>query len=140
MRQRGSDSWELRAYLGTDPETGRRRYATRTIRGTQRAAHGALAELVEDAARAPSVGARSTVDLLLREWMTAASPNWAASTVRQVESVVRHHLAPALDSIVIGELTTADIDAFYGELRRQGLSAGTVRRVHGVLHAALAQA
>jgi integrase len=72
--------------------------------------------------------------------MTAASPNWAASTVRQVESVVRHHLAPALGSIVIGELTTADIDAFYGELRRQDLSAGTVRRVHGVLHAALAQA
>jgi hypothetical protein len=67
MRQRGSGSWELRAYLGTDPETGKRRYATRTIRGTQRAAQRALAELVEDAARAPSVGARSTVDRLLRD-------------------------------------------------------------------------
>jgi integrase len=72
--------------------------------------------------------------------VSAASPNWAATTVRQVESVVRHHLVPALGEVVVGELTTAEIDAFYGDPRRQDLSAGTVRRVHGVLHAALAQA
>ena len=140
MRQRGSDSWELRAYLGTDPETGKRRYATRTVRGTKRAAQCALVELVDDASHAPRAGARSTVAVLLREWMAASSPNWAATTVRQVESVVRHHLVPGLGEVVVGELTTAQVDGFYGDLRRDGLSAGTVRRIHGVLHAALAQA
>jgi len=53
MRRRGSHSWELRAYLGTDPETGKCRYATRTVRGTKRAAQRALVELVQDAAHAP---------------------------------------------------------------------------------------
>ena len=140
MRQRGSGSWELRVYLGTDVETGKARYATRTVRGTKRAAQQALTELVEDAGNAPRAGARSTLEALLGEWIAAASPNWSASTVRQVESVARRHLVPTLGPIVVGELTTAQVDAFYGNLRRDGLSAGTVRRIHGVLHAALAQA
>jgi hypothetical protein len=71
MRQRGRGTWELRAYLGLDPDTGRRRYATRTVHGTRRAATVALAELVEDAAysrlRAGTVGG------LLERWITAAS-------------------------------------------------------------------
>jgi len=140
MRQRGSGSWELRVYAGTDPETRTRRYLTRTVHGTRRAAERALAELVVDASHAPRVGARSKVATLLGEWFAAASPNWAATTVRQVDSVLRHHLVPALGAIPVGELATAHIDALYGDLRRDGLSAGTVRRIHGVLHAALEQA
>src|SRR5260221_666894 len=111
MRQRGSDSWELRAYLGTDSETGKRRYATRTVRGTKRAAQQALVELVRDASNAPRAGARSTVAVLLREWVSAASPNWAATTERQVQSVVRHHLEPCLGDVLVGELTAARVDA-----------------------------
>jgi hypothetical protein len=131
---------ELRVYLGTDPETGKRRYATRTVRGSKRAAQGALVELVDDASHAPRAGARSTVPVLVSEWVAASSPNWAPTTVRQVESVVRHHLEPHLGAVVVGELTAARVDAFYGTLRREGLTAGTVRRIHGVLRAALAQA
>jgi len=40
MRQRGA-SWELRVYLGRDPLTGKKRYATRTVRGGKRGADGA---------------------------------------------------------------------------------------------------
>lgn len=35
MRQRSSGSWELRVYIGVDPETRRRRYRTKTVRGTR---------------------------------------------------------------------------------------------------------
>jgi hypothetical protein len=35
LRPRGANSWELRVYQGTDPTTGRQRYATRTIRGSR---------------------------------------------------------------------------------------------------------
>ena len=37
MRQRGV-SWELRVFLGHDPLTGKKRYATRTVRGGKREA------------------------------------------------------------------------------------------------------
>jgi hypothetical protein len=46
MRQRGRGTWELRVYIGVDPDTRQRRYATRTVHGTRRAATVAMAELV----------------------------------------------------------------------------------------------
>ena len=50
MRQRGRGTWELRVYLGLDPDSRPRRYASRTVHGARRAATVALAELVADAA------------------------------------------------------------------------------------------
>ena len=50
MRQRGRGCWELRVYLGLDPDTRQRRYATRTVHGTRLAATAALADLVETTA------------------------------------------------------------------------------------------
>ena len=46
MRQRSSGSWELRAYVSVDPETRRRRYRTKTVRGTRAEAERELAALV----------------------------------------------------------------------------------------------
>ncbi|MEX2255270.1 MAG: hypothetical protein WEC34_07525 [Acidimicrobiia bacterium] len=140
MRQRGSGSWELRVYLGVDRDTGTRRYATRTVHGSARHARQALNEFAADVARGPRVGARATVEVVLRAWFAAASPNWAPSTVRQVESVLRRHLLPSLGGVSVLDLRAADVDAFYADLRVRGLSPGTVRRIHGVLHSALAQA
>ena len=33
IRPRGSDSFELRVYGGTDPNSGKRRWLTRTVQG-----------------------------------------------------------------------------------------------------------
>jgi len=80
MRQRERGSWELRVYLGLDPDTKRRRYATRTVHGTRRAATAALAELVEDAYARLRAG---TAGELLERWMSAAAPACSASTERE---------------------------------------------------------
>jgi len=77
--------------------------------------------------------ARSTVGALLEQWFSTAARGWTASTVRQVRSVLNRHLIPSLGATGVGALTTAQVDAFYADLQRRGLSAGTVRRVHGVL-------
>ncbi|MGH2657855.1 MAG: tyrosine-type recombinase/integrase [Actinomycetota bacterium] len=56
------------------------------------------------------------------------------------------YLKPHLGHLHVAKLTTEDIDDFYGHLLRAGgrrdqpLTHGTVARVHGVLHRALAQA
>jgi len=36
LRQRGPDAWELRVYLGVDQESGRERWATKTVHGSRR--------------------------------------------------------------------------------------------------------
>jgi hypothetical protein len=48
MRQRGS-AWELRVFVGTDAVTGKKRYTTKTVRGGNREAQRALAQMVTHA-------------------------------------------------------------------------------------------
>lgn len=144
IRQRGRDSWQLRVYLGMDPETGRQRWASRTVHGSQRSARAQLQELAEEAGYA-HLRAGTLVDLLGR-WFEAASPAWAPTTASHTRSVIDCYLNPHLGHLHVAKLTTEDIDDFYGHLLRTGgrddrpLAPGTVARVHGVLHRALAQA
>lgn len=146
MRQRSSGSWELRVYAGVDPATRRRRYRTKTVRGTQAEAERELAALVATVRADGAGGPGSSVSVLLERWFTVASRSWAPTTVRQTRSVLDRYLHPHIGSIPVGGLTVARIDELYVELGRSGsveggpLAAGTVARVHVVLRSALAQA
>jgi integrase len=131
-------------YQGSDPATGRQRWLTRTVHGSPRYARQQLEDLVAEAGRA-RVRAGTLSDLL-DQWFESASPGWAASTVSHTRSIIDCYLKPHLGHLDVAKLTTADIDDFYGYLLRAGgrserpLAPGTVARVHGVLHRALAQA
>lgn len=141
IRQRSANSWELRVYCGVDPDTKRPRYATRTVHGSKRTARETLAALVDEVDHARTHA--GSVSELLDGWFDAASPMWAASTRRQTRSVIDRHVRPRLGAVPLARLTTAMIDDFYANLRRPGgheLSPGTVRRIHVVVHRALAQA
>jgi integrase len=144
LRQRGTDSWELRVYLGVDPERGCERWASKTVHGTRRHATAYLAEFVEEAGYA-RLRAGTVADLLDR-WLAHASTAWSASTVRETRSIVEHHLKPHLGHLAVNKLTTLDIDDLYKHLLRGGgrdsrpLAPGTVHRVHVVLHRAFTQA
>jgi integrase len=134
----------LLVYQGTDPDTGRQRWVTKTVHGTQHFARAQLKELVEEASYA-RLRAGALADLLDR-WFEAASPGWAPTTASHTRSVIECYLKPQLGHFHVTKLTTEDIDDLYGHLLRAGgrnerpLAPGTVARVHGVLHRALAQA
>lgn len=144
IRQRSNGTYELRVYRGVDPGTGRQRWATRTVHGSRRHATRELAALVEEVSCARRHA--GTVADLLERWFETASPNWSVTTFVEHRSIVRHHLVPQLGHLPVADLTTTEIDALYARLLRSGrrdgapLSPGTVRRVHSVLHRALAQA
>ena len=140
------NSRELRVYRGTDPTTGRRRWATRTVRGSRTEAQRELVDLARVANVAPVVGARTTMTELMDRWYGVSYVNWAATTARSVRSIIDRQLAPGIGRVLVRELTAVTIDELVPRLRVSGrsdgkaLSAGAVRRVHAVLHRALAQA
>jgi integrase len=144
IRRRGPNSWQLRVYVGIDPQSGRQRWATRTVRGSERAARRELACFADEASYARAHA--GTLAELLDRWFETASGDWAATTKRETKSLVEHHLKHHLGDLPITKVTTADIDGFYAYLSRCGgrmsrpLAAGTVHRVHVVLHRALTQA
>ena len=144
IRQRGLSSWELRVYAGTNPDSGKRRYRTATVVGNRGDAERGLAELVSSVRSERSIGSGATVSELLEAWFVVASGSWAPTTIRQTRSVVDRYLHPQLGAIRVGELTPSVIDAAYVRLRvsgggrGQGLSPGTLARVHVVSRSALA--
>ena len=146
IRQRGSSCYELRVYTGTDPITGKRRWLTRTIHGDRADPCRELKAFAAHANVAPAFGARTTVGELLVLWCARGRTRWSPTTVRDLESIVECHLKQGLGDVLVGDLTTAMVDAFYERLRTEGridrkpLAIGTVRRIRSVLHAALAQA
>lgn len=145
MRQRGSDSWQLRVHAGRDPLTGRKRYLERTFHGTKREAGKELAKLITEADRlVPRAAKDGTLELLLKEWLAHASTSWSPKTTSVVEGYVADPIIPAVGHLSVAKLTPADLDRFYRYLLAVGGKRGpyrpaTVRRVHGILRRALAQ-
>jgi hypothetical protein len=74
LRKRGN-SWELRAYAGTDPETGKRHWVSATVKGSRRAAQRELVELVSRVDYSRRMTSKATVAKLLTDWFDAVSPN-----------------------------------------------------------------
>lgn len=143
VRERSAGAWELRAYAGRDPLTGRKRYETKTVRASgRREAEKALASFVSRLET--SVAADGTFGELVERWIETASPGWSPANEVTVRRTVSYYLGPLLP-VKLQRVRTADLDAFYAALRDRGgrggrpLAVSTVRRVHSVVRAALEQ-
>jgi integrase len=145
IRRRG-DSWEMRVYVGVDAVTGKRRYATRSMRGGKREAQRALAEFVTEAHRGRLVRTSATVGELLEAWFDHATRDFSPTTIVETRGFIDRNLAPALGHVPLNRLKAADLDRYYTRLTKSGsksgggLSPATVRRIHGILRRALEQA
>jgi len=120
--------------------TGKVRYRTRTVRGPKAEAATALRLLVASVQAGPAFGAGASFATLLEAWIAAKEPGWSRSTLRETVSIVARHVGPRLGRVPVGAVTTAQIDQMLSDLARTGLSPGTIGRIRGVVHAALAQA
>jgi integrase len=138
IRRRG-DAWELRVSAGTDPATGRRRLVSRTVHGTQRQAERALTRLLTEVDDGAHLGPDVTVAVLLERWQEVKAQRWSPKTAKETAGYVRRHLVPAIGRLRLSELTTARLDALNVQLLASHAPA-TVRRIHGIMHAALEQA
>lgn len=75
IRQRGKQSWEVRAVADKDAETGKKRDVTRTVRGERRVAEVALGRLlaeIDDGQHAVRAG---TVGDQCERWYSHAAPD-----------------------------------------------------------------
>lgn len=144
MRKRG-ESWELRVFLGTDPVTGKQRYATKTSRGGKREAQRQLAEMITEVERGQSITTNATVGELLEAWLEMASRDFSPKTVKETRGVIDRNLLPHIGSTPLKKLRPSDLDRLYQRLQASGgaggkpLAPATVRRTHGILRRALGQ-
>jgi integrase len=148
VRKRGSTyTW----YLFTpDPVTGQRRQHSKGGYRTKKECQAAL----NDALAALRVGTfvesskRTVAGYLLDEWLPAMQPpRVRPSTWLSYQRNLERHVIPALGEIELQRLTPAHLTGFYRSLLtggrldgRGGLSAKSVKNIHGALHPALKDA
>ena len=115
LRERNG-GYEIRVFLGLDPMTGKRRYATRTVRGGKREAERALAALVVDIESGKTTRTASTVGALLEAWLEAVAANFSPKTARETRGYTDRQLLPDLESLPLRRLRSADLDRYYARL------------------------
>ena len=138
-----SGAWRLVAEGPKDPITGKRQQVFRTIRVPNNRAGAKQADvelaklLVEVEARRtlPSSGLR--VAQVIERYVAARSHGWSPGEAHSVQARARNHINPYIGDVTLEQLRPVDVSQLYTNLRDKGLSESSVRRVHGLLHAAL---
>jgi integrase len=148
VRKRGSTyTWYL---FAPDPVTGERRQHSKGGYRTKKKCQAALS----DALAALRVGSfvesskRTVASYLLDEWLPAMQPpRVRPSTWLSYQRNLERHVIPVLGQVELQRLTPAQLTGFYRSLLtggrldgRGGLSAKSVKNIHGALHPALRDA
>ena len=141
IRQRAKGTWTIQVYLGEDSVTGKKRYLSRTVKGTKKEAELALAKLVQAAESGLDFDAtRLTLEAFADRWLTNVQPRVRAKTHHRYAELFRIHIVPVIGKIRLDKLQPLHLERVYEEAFAKGLSAQTVLHVHRLLYTALRQA
>ena len=141
MRQRSSGAWQLRAFEGVDPISGKKRYRTQSFRGSKREAQRALNALVAEVDRGTVAPAAKSVGALLDAWLDHIEHLGRSPTTLYGYRRLVAQLPPGFVAQPLAKVTPMMIDDLYRYLGTVGRRRpATVLRFHAVLRAAFAQA
>jgi site-specific recombinase XerD len=136
-RKRPDGRWESRYWI--EAPTGRKR---RSVYGSSRKECAEkLAEAMATKDDPPVIiPPNITVGEFLDQYLASVKETLKRRTWEGHEETVRVHLVPMLGHLKLKDLPRERVQALYTAKRDQGLSPGTVRRIHAVLSAALSHA
>ena len=140
IKSRSSGSYRIRYSLGRDPVSGKRRFATATVRGTRKEAERELVKLLRTVDKGEHVDpTRVTVGDWLTLWVNTTRAEVSPKTHERYAEIVRCYLVPYLGVIRLQRLRTTDIQKAYNQFERDP-SPRTRRHIHRILKSALARA
>ncbi len=134
IRERPDGRWEARITL---PD-GRLKSVYAATRRKVLSKRDELQRAVD--AGLPLADEKLTVAAYLEEWLAAIQPTVRDTTYQRHIEFVRLHITPALGDVRLARLTARQVQEFYAERLRSGLSPTTVNHMHATLHKALGAA
>ncbi|HEX7355261.1 MAG TPA: tyrosine-type recombinase/integrase [Mycobacteriales bacterium] len=143
VRERSPGHWEIRAYAGTDPATGRKRWrwatytASRKEPGSGRRSAEKAQRALQAAADAERPGSEMSVGAFLGLWLEDREPRVSPTTIDGYRTKARLVASGPLASVRLCDLGPRDVESWYRVLRESGKTAANVRSAHQVLSAAL---
>jgi integrase len=134
MQQRGKSSWRLHAFVGLDSK-GRKRYSSKTFRGTKKEAGIALAAFVTEVAKdrsSSSAAETITVSQTLDKWLNSRKAQLSPATADRYRVAIKH-LEPVLGSMRVARLRPHHVEDVYSALVTEGQSGSSIRKIHWAL-------
>lgn len=138
--KREPDYWEVRAYSGTDPLSGKDRYTSRTVRGGRRDAEKLLAQLVAKLDREGPTTRHTLNELLASHIDHLENRGREARTIEGYRSIARQVKKDRIGKVPVADIGVKNVDDFYLRLKSRGLAPGSVQRYHALMRAAFRQA
>ncbi len=132
--------WEARYTEGYDPGTGKQIQRSITGKTQKEVAQKLKAATAAIDAGTYTAPCRMTVGEWLDTWSKEYLKGVKPLSERYYTDQIKNHLKPALGAVKLENLDAYTIQKFYNSLSDSGLSAKTVKNIHGVLHSALHQA
>lgn len=139
--------WHIRYDLPYG-SNGRRHQVTKSCRGMNKAqAEEKLRSILKTIDEGQYIeSSKMTLSEFLAKWIEVKRGSLSPKTTERYEQMIRLQIAPTLGDIQLSHLKPISIQNLYSKLCRhggtkdKGLSAKTVRNIHGLLHGALSQA
>ncbi len=123
IRQRSKvrkDSWAVQVYMGVDPETGRKRYHSETVKGAKYLAQRRLTELLRQMDTGTFVEPSNlTVEEYMRQWLR----DYAETHVRQrtlegYRGNIERYIIPAIGNMALDKLAARHVQEMAASLLR----------------------
>ena len=145
LRKRPDGLWEARATTGYDPKTGKQLVKSvygRTQADARIKLNKIIAEIDEGTYLEPS---KMPLEVWVKRWLEEYTFDKKYSTVKNYKTIFNSQILPRLGKFQLCELDRMRIQRFYNELYSprdgsKGISAKTIRNVHGLLNKILGQA
>lgn len=136
--KRYKNSYTIVLTLGRDPSTGKQKQQWVSVKGTKKDAEKRLSDLLHqlDTGTFMKPG-KTTLGEFLERWLKDYGSNLSPRGFERYKGIIEKHLLPNLGSIPLMQLRPEHIQKHYTDTLKDGLSAGTVRYHHAVLHIAL---
>jgi len=141
ITRRGRKSWRIKYDLPRD-ETGTRRIAYKTVKGTRKDAEREKRRLMTAIDKGIHVDPTAlTVGAYLDSWLDDVAPaSVAPKALERYRGLCRNQIRPYLGEKQLQKLRPADVAAWLQALGRTEISVRSIRHAHGVLRTALAHA
>ena len=139
--KRSDGRWQGQYVSGRDPETGKLLRHTiygKTQQEVAEKLRAATSSIDNSTFQEPR---KITIEEYAKEYLQTCAITLAHYTQQSYKRTLDNHILPALGKVKLTDLTHRQVQSFIAALSmKKGLSAKTVRNIHGVLHSLLESA
>lgn len=141
IKQRSPGSWQIRVFLGRDPQ-GKIMRRNETVRGKKADAERRLREILTelDHGITPPKKPYKLAEWLNKWMKDVIIPNRRQKTVDRYQGDIRKHIVPHLGHIDIAKLSPSHIQDLESQLLRNGKKPKGVQMIHNILSGAMKHA